>query len=73
MLHIRLQILFLKHGPRQSMFLVFFMTWQKCLTVNHDIVLFKLNYYAIQGDILDCFTSYLYSREQRVEIKSSET
>ena len=49
------------------------MTWQKYLTVNHDILLFKLNYYAIDGEILDWFTSYLYSREQRVEIKSSET
>jgi hypothetical protein len=52
---------------------VFFVTWQKCLTVNHNILLFKLNYYAIQGDTLDWFTSYLYSRQQRIEIKSSET
>jgi len=51
---------------------VFFVTWQKCLTVNHSILLFKLNYYAIQGEILGWFTSYLYSRQQRIEIKSSE-
>jgi len=73
MLHIRLQILFLKHGTRKCIFLIFFGTWQKCLTLNHDILLFKVNYYAIKGGILDWFTSYLYSREQRVEIKSSET
>lgn len=41
--------------------------------MNHDILLFKLNYHAIQGEILDWFTSYLYSREQRVDIKSLET
>jgi hypothetical protein len=73
MLHIHLQILFLKHGTRKCIFLVFFVTWQKCLTVNHDILLFKLNYRAIQGEILDWFTSHLYSREQRVDIKSLET
>lgn len=73
MLHINLQNLFLKHGTRNYMFLVFLGTWQKCLTVNRDIFLFKQNYYGLQGEILDWFTSYLYNREQKVEIKSSET
>ena len=40
--------------------------------VNHELLLFKLNHYGIQGEILDWFKSYLYNRKQRVEIKSSK-
>jgi len=41
--------------------------------VNHDLVLFKLHYYGVQGEILDWFKLYLYSNKQRVELKSSKT
>ena len=41
--------------------------------MNHELLLFKLNYYGIQGEILDWFISCLYNRKQRVELKSSKT
>jgi len=40
--------------------------------VNHEVLLFKLNYYGIQGEILDWFKSYLHNRKQRVELQSSK-
>jgi Reverse transcriptase (RNA-dependent DNA polymerase). len=40
--------------------------------VNHEILLFKLNYYGTQGESLDWFTSYLYNRKWRVELQSSK-
>ena len=40
--------------------------------VNHEVLLFKLNYYGTQGEILDWFKSYLYNRNQRIELKSSK-
>jgi hypothetical protein len=39
--------------------------------VNHKILFQKLKYYGIQDKILDWFTSYLASRKQRVELKST--
>jgi len=41
--------------------------------VNHELLLFKLNYYDIQGKILDWFKSCLYNRNHLVELKSSKT
>jgi hypothetical protein len=38
--------------------------------VNHDISLSKLNFYGIQGNAGQWFTSYLNDRKRRVEIKS---
>ena len=40
--------------------------------VNRDLLLIELNYYGIQGEILDGVKSYLYNRKQRVELKSSK-
>jgi len=39
-------------------------------SINHELLLFKLNYYDRQGEILDRFKLYLYSRKQRTELKS---
>ena len=36
--------------------------------VNHDLLLFKLNYYGMQGEILVWVKSFLYNRNQRVEL-----
>jgi len=41
--------------------------------VNHEFLLSKLNYYGIQGEILDWFKSCLCSRNLWVELKSSKT
>ena len=35
-------------------------------TVNHEILLSKLNYYGFRGIINDWFKSYLHERKQRV-------
>jgi hypothetical protein len=38
-------------------------------SVNHELLLMKLQYYGVQGVILDWFKSYLQHRRQRVELK----
>ena len=40
-------------------------------TVNHDILLTKLNHHGIRGKTLDWFKSYLYERKQYVCINNS--
>lgn len=42
-------------------------------SVNHELLLYKLEYYGIQRKILDWFKSYLINRKQRVVSKSSNT
>ena len=42
-------------------------------TVNHRILLCKLEHYGIKGVAKDCFTSYLKDRKQFVSIGSVET
>ena len=42
-------------------------------TVNHEILLRKLNYYGFRGVINDWFRSYLYDRKQRVCINGFES
>ena len=37
-------------------------------TINHDILLSKLQFYGIRGNTYDWFRSYLSSREQFVEL-----
>jgi hypothetical protein len=37
--------------------------------VNHEILLMKLQYYGVQGVLLQWFKSYLQHRKQRVELK----
>jgi hypothetical protein len=38
-------------------------------SVNHKLLLMKLQYYGVQGVILDWFKSYLQHKRQRVELK----
>jgi len=45
-------------------------TYQRLLTVNHEILLTKLHFYGIQGITIDWFGTYLTNRKQKVEIKS---
>ena len=42
-------------------------------TVNHEILLCKLNYYGFRGIINDWFRSYLYERKQKVCINGFES
>jgi hypothetical protein len=42
-------------------------------TVNHDILIVKLEYYGIVGRTLELIKSYISNRYQRVAIKSSHT
>jgi hypothetical protein len=42
-------------------------------SVNHELLLNQLEYYGIQGKILDLFILYLINRKQRVVLKSSNT
>ena len=37
-------------------------------TVNHNILIQKLEYYGIRGSVLDLFKSYLSNRKQYVQI-----
>ena len=39
-------------------------------TVDHSILLNKLNYYRVRGTVNDCFSSYLFKRTQTTEINS---
>jgi len=56
MFHISLQILLLRHVTRKCMFLVFFCDLVMVFDcVNHELLLFKLNYYGTQEEILDWF------------------
>lgn len=36
--------------------------------MNYELLLFTLNYYVTEGEILDWLKSYLYNRKQRVEV-----
>ena len=40
--------------------------------VNHELLLFQLHYFGVQGEILDWFKLYLYNKKQWVELKSSK-
>ena len=42
-------------------------------TVNHDILLSKLNHYGIRGTVLQWFQSYLSSRKQTVRISETNS
>ena len=42
-------------------------------TLNHEILLNKLNHYGITGTALKCFSSYLTGRQQYVEIESTSS
>ena len=47
-----------------------FLDFQKAFdTVNHDILISKLNHYGVRGLSLDWFKSYLTSRQQKTLIK----
>ena len=46
------------------------MTYQRLLTVNHEILLTELHFYGIQEITIDWFRSYLTNRKQKVKIKS---
>ena len=37
-------------------------------TIDHNILLHKLNYYGINGAALDLRKNYLYNRKQNVEV-----
>ena len=39
--------------------------------VNHEILLYKLNYYGVRGQVLDWFKSYLTDREQYTYINNT--
>ena len=53
-LHTRLKILFLNNRTRKCVFLIFFCDLTKEFDcVNHELFLFKMGYYGIQGEILD--------------------
>ena len=54
----------------QYMFEEYSVTYQRLLTVNHEILLTKLHFYGIQGITIDWFGTYLTNRKQKVEIKS---
>ena len=42
-------------------------------TIDHDILLHKLNYYGIRGLALEWFKSYLYQRKQFVQYKNFDS
>ena len=43
------------------------------ITINHGILLKKLEYYGIRGKVLEWFKSYLYQRRQYVEYKGVQS
>ena len=42
-------------------------------TINHGILLKKLEYYGIRGKVLEWFKSYLYQRRQYVKYKGVQS
>ena len=42
-------------------------------TIDHDILLYKLEYYGFRGIVLDWFTSYLENRKQFVKYQSCDS
>ena len=42
-------------------------------TINHDILLYKLNHYGIRGISNRCFASYLLNRKQYIEINKCKS
>jgi len=56
------------HSRDQHMnILLCFLDIQKCVdTIDHKLLLWKLNKYGISGKTLDWFTSYLKNRQQKV-------
>ena len=53
----------------QNLDVVFFIDLRKVFdTVNHEILLIKLEHYDIRGNILKWFQSYLSNRKQYVSL-----
>jgi hypothetical protein len=52
---------------------IFFYLTRAFECVNHELLLFELACYGVQGGILDWNKYYLYNRKMRVEVKSSKT
>ena len=42
-------------------------------TIDHEILLYKLEYYGFRGIVLDWFTSYLENRKQFVKYQSCDS
>lgn len=42
-------------------------------TIDHDIILFKLNHYRIRGLCLECFCCYLEKRPEYVQYNDTES
>ena len=53
--------------------LIFILTCQKLLTLNHHMLIYKLKYYGITGIANSLCASYLANRTQYVEFKNSQS